>query len=327
MIQRIVIAIGAGVVAALLFAAMVAKGTLVATTLAGLAPLPIVIAGLGWGVDMGAVAAIVASATAAAIVDIPSAAFFGASIALPAWILSAFSTTRFAIFGATDGGKRNAAWTPVGFVVGAAALIGMLIGFGALLWLINVYGGYQKSVDELVARFAPDIEQALDQTASLPSGITVKDYASLVVRLTPLMLAVVFFFVLCANLYLGARAAQVSQALKRPWLNLPESLVLPQAMSVALVVALVLAFALGDPARQAAWIVVGVLTAAYALQGLALAHALTRRLSYRNPLLFALYLTCVLTRGWALPVIAMAGLLESFLALRAKRVAAANVKP
>ena len=44
MIQRVVIAIGAGVVAALLFAAM-AKGTALAMGLACLAPLPIVIVG------------------------------------------------------------------------------------------------------------------------------------------------------------------------------------------------------------------------------------------------------------------------------------------
>ena len=48
MMQRIGIAIGAGLAAALLFA-LTAKDTMLAATLASLAPLPIVIAALGWG--------------------------------------------------------------------------------------------------------------------------------------------------------------------------------------------------------------------------------------------------------------------------------------
>jgi hypothetical protein len=141
------------------------------------------------------------------------------------------------------------------------------------------------------------------------------------------MLAAATFLMLCANLYVGARVAQVSQALKRPWPNLPESLVLPQVLGVALVLCLGLALIMADPPRQAAWIGVGAFAAAYALQGLALAHAMTRGLQIRNPLLFVLYLACALEPRWVFPALTFFGLMESFLSLRAKRVAAANVKP
>jgi hypothetical protein len=325
-IGRLAMALGAGAVAALLFAAM-AKGTVLAMALAYLAPLPIIIAGLSWGADMGALAAVAAGSVAAAVVDPLSGALFGASIALPAWILSALSITRLTFFGeAKDGGEKPAAWAPVGFVVCAASLIGVMIGLGALLSLVVLYGGYERGVDALVAQVTPDIQEALDQAIALPAGMTIEDFATLIVRLSPLMLAAATFLMLCANLYLGGRVAQVSQALKRPWPSLPESLVLPQALSAALVLSVILAVSLGDWARQAAWIGVGAFAAAYALQGLALAHALTRGLSFRNPLLFAIYLTCALLPRWALPAVALAGLLESFLSLRAKRVAAANAK-
>ena len=66
MMQRIGMAIGAGLAAALLFAVM-AKGTFLAVTLAYLAPLPIVIVTLGWGLDMGGLAVVVAGAVGAAL--------------------------------------------------------------------------------------------------------------------------------------------------------------------------------------------------------------------------------------------------------------------
>jgi hypothetical protein len=141
------------------------------------------------------------------------------------------------------------------------------------------------------------------------------------------MLASVMFLTLCANLYVGARVAQVSQTLKRPWPSLPESLTLPRALGVALVLCLGLAFLLDDPFQQAAWIGAAVFAGAYAMQGFALVHALTRGLQFRNPLIFTLYLVSAFAPRWILPLVTFAGLMESFLSLRAKRVAAANVKP
>ena len=55
MLHRLVVAIGAGCAAALLFAVS-AQSSLLAMTLAYLAPLPIMIATLGWGLDGGAIA-------------------------------------------------------------------------------------------------------------------------------------------------------------------------------------------------------------------------------------------------------------------------------
>jgi hypothetical protein len=331
MMQRIAIAFGAGVVSALLFAAM-AKGTALAMALAYLAPLPIIIASFGWGIEMGAIAALTACGGAAALatplsIDLLSGTLFGLAVALPAWALSALAGARSRLFTKLrNGADETSSWCPVGLVVTAASIVGALVGLGALVSLIVLYGGYEKGVDALVSQVTPDIQEALDEVLALPSGMSVEEFATLVVRMSPLMLAAATFLMLCANLYVGARVAQVSQALKRPWPNLPESLALPQLLGVALVLCLGLALTLGDPLRQAAWIGVGAFAAAYTMQGLALAHALTRGLQIRNPLLFALYLACALAPRWVLPVLTFAGLMESFLSLRARRIAAANVK-
>ena len=338
--QRIGIALGAGVAAALLFAVL-AKGTLLAMALACLAPLPILIAGLCWGVDMGGLAAVAACAVAAALAGPLSGAAFGATIALPAWILSAVSQAPpLPLFWRTKADPtKTAGWFPVGGIVAIAALIGAATGLGALVSLIVAYGGYQKGVEAKVAEAAPILRQMLDETialplgvtTSLPAGVTVQDFATLVVQMSPMMLAAVSFLMFCGNLYAGARVAELSGALKRPWPNLPEALVLPQYLGVAFIVCLGLALAMGDPAEEAAWIGVAGLSGAFVLQGLASIHALTRGLRIRTPLLFAFYLVCAL--GWnvilpiVVPIVALAGLLECFLSLRARRVAAAaNVK-
>ncbi|MGO8800330.1 MAG: hypothetical protein ACLQE9_20840 [Roseiarcus sp.] len=326
MMQRLGMAVGAGLAAALLFAVM-AKGTWLAMALAYLAPLPIMIAALGWGLDMGALAAAIASAAAALLVDPLSGGLFAVSIALPAWLLSFVCATprdRLPPFrGAATGGQR---WFPVGAIVTVAALIGAVVGAGALASLVLVYGGYRKGVDALAAEFVPVFQDALDGVMTLPGGVTVEEFAALVVRLSPAVLAATTCLMLCANLYAGARAVQLSQRLKRPWPNLPEALVLPQFLGIGLIACVGFALGLAGAASHVAWIGAGALGCAYAMQGLATIHSLSRGLSFRIPMLAAIYLVCAVTSPWSLPALDLVGLVESLLSLRARRAAAANFK-
>jgi hypothetical protein len=326
MMQRIGIAIGAGLAAALLFAVMV-KGTLLAMMLAYLAPLPIVIAALGWGLDMGAVAAGIASVVVAALVEPLSGGVFAASIALPAWLLSfaaVWPRERFYPRAAAAIGEKT--WFPVGWIVAIAALIGGLVGAGVLASVILVYGGYSKGVESLAAQLIPDLKDALDGVMTLPSGVSIEDFAAMIVRLSPAVLAATTCLMFCANLYAGARAVQLSQRLPRPWPNLPEAIVLPQFLGIGLIICVGLALSLHGWAGYAAWIGVGALGCAYVMQGLAVVHSLTRGLPVRIPVLVALYIGCAVTARWSLPALAIVGLIESLLSLRARRAAAANVK-
>ncbi len=89
MLQRLSIAAGAGLAAGILFAVMV-KGTLLSFVLVWLAPLPLIIAALGWGLDIGALGGEIA---AGIVVDGSDRAYVRrdfciVSIALPAWLLS-----------------------------------------------------------------------------------------------------------------------------------------------------------------------------------------------------------------------------------------------
>ena len=93
MIHRYAVAIGAGCAAAFLFAVS-AQTSPLAMTLAYLAPLPVMIATMGWGVGAGAIAAAMFVAGLTLLADpfsslryaASTGLLFAASVAAPAWI-------------------------------------------------------------------------------------------------------------------------------------------------------------------------------------------------------------------------------------------------
>src|SRR5215207_9936412 len=121
MMQIALVGLGAGAAAALLFAS-VASGSMAAIFLFYLAPLPILIAALGWSHWAGLIAA--ASATTA--VAILSGSLF---IAVPVIAFGAWWLGYLALLGrpATNGGGSALEWYPVGRLIMWAALIGTLI--------------------------------------------------------------------------------------------------------------------------------------------------------------------------------------------------------
>ncbi len=322
--QRIGIAAGAGIAAALLFA-VAAKGTMLALFLAYLAPLPIFIVALGWGLDVGAIACVVAGLAAGAAIEPASGALFVVTIGLPAWILSfVAAVSRDRLFSRSATGAT--AGIAVGTIVAVAAAIGAAMGVAALIALVGYYGGYDKGIQGLAAEFTPDLKTAANEVMTLPAGYSVEEFAALIVRLSPAAIAISTLLMLCANLYIAARSVQLSHRLKRPWPNLPESLVLPKALGAALIGAIALCFVLPSPTFQLAWIASGALGAAYVLQGLAVLHSVSRGLPARTALLAGLYLGSLITFRWSMPILILVGLLESLLSLRSRR-AAADVKP
>jgi uncharacterized protein YybS (DUF2232 family) len=326
MIQRIGIAIGAGLAAALLFA-LVTKGTLLALLLTCLTPLPIVIATLGWGLEIGALAAAIACIVSVGLITPLSAALCSAAIVAPALALSFLcALPRGGIFPRRlrDGEE---AWFPVGGIAAFAALIGSLLGAYDLASFTLDYGSYQKGVDAFVAESAPAFKEAFEGAVTLPSGMSVEDFMAMFARVSPAILATLACLILCANLYAGARAVQLSQRLKRPWPSLPEAFLLPQWLSAGLIACAALSATLRGLPVYFAWIGLGVLGCVYAMQGLAVIHALTRGLPARAPMLAAIYCGCAVVTPLSLPALILVGVAESFLSLRARRAAAANLKP
>src|SRR5262249_60704220 len=122
MMQIILVGLGAGAAAALLFASVV-SGSIAAIFLFYLAPLPILIAALGWSHVAGLIAA--ASATAA-VVALSGVFFFAVPvIAFGAWWLGYLALLARA---ATNGGGGPLEWDPSGRLVVVGAVSGTATG-------------------------------------------------------------------------------------------------------------------------------------------------------------------------------------------------------
>jgi hypothetical protein len=313
MLHRFVVAIGAGCAAALLFVVS-AQSNALAMALAYLAPLPIMIATLGWGLDAGAIAAAVSIAALALLAEPLSALLFAASVAAPAWALAAFTavpTSRY--FAARK--ANGAAYASAGSILVFAAVIGMLASGALLTSVIVYYGGYREALHQVAAAVTALAADAFD---GAPNGITAQDFADTLVKLGPAAIAGSTMLMLGVNLYAAARSTQLSHCLSRPWPDLPASLAIPWPFGIVFLVCAGASFALPSPTAQYFSIGAGGLGAALALQGLAVAHALSRGLKMRPLMLVALYACCVLRAKYTLPVLAALGLVDGFLKLRTR---------
>jgi Predicted membrane protein (DUF2232) len=312
MIFRFVVAIGAGCAAALLFAVS-AETSPLAMALAYLAPLPIMIATLGWGLDSGAVAAAVSVVALGLLAEPVSGLMFAASVAGPAWALAAFAVAPFGRY--FERGSDPTTRASVGSIVILAATIGMLGAAAALTTMIVVYGGYAKGVSKVSEVLAALVGDAFEGG---PESLSAREFAQSLVRFGPAAIAASTMLMLCVNLYAAARSTQLSRRLGRAWPDLPRSLSLPWPLGVVLFACAAGAYALPAPASQYISIGAGGLGGAFVLQGLAVAHALSRGLKMRPVMLTALYACCVLRAQYTLPVVAALGVVDAFARLRAR---------
>jgi hypothetical protein len=312
MLHRFIVAIGAGCAAALLFV-VGAQSSALAMALACLAPLPIMIATLGWGIDAGAIAATISVGALALFAALAPVAeplsdllLFAISVAVPAWGVAAFAITPVArYFGAQR--PESPVHPSVGAIVCLASLIGILTSAAVL--------STREGASQVAAAIAALTAEAYD---GAPDGLSARAFAETLVRFVPLAIAASSLLMLCINLYAAARSTQLSHNLPRPWPDVPTSLVLPWPLAVAFLACVAAAYALPAPAAQYFSIGAGGLGGALALQGLAVAHALSRGLKMRPLMLVALYACCVLRAKYTIPVLVGLGLIDGFLKLRAR---------
>lgn len=292
MIQIVLIGLGAGAAAALLFASVV-SGSLAAVFLFYLAPLPIMIAALGWS----HIAGLIAAASATAAVAVLSGVFF---VAVPVIAFGAWWLGYLALLArpAVNGGGGALEWYPVGRLVLWAAVLGTLIVAAA----VPNFGTDQES---LQAALRKTYERILRDQALIDV---------LVVAVPPA--AAVFSTVTNVfNLWLAARAVKISGRLKRPWPDLA-ALTLPPSSSALLAAAIAGSF-LPDLAGVLAGVLAASLLMAFAILGFAVLHAITRGMRARIVMLTALYAAAIVL-GWPVLAMAVLGLAEILLNIRSR---------
>ena len=297
MIAIVLIAMAAGCASALMFASIV-SGALISLLLFYLAPLPLIVAALGWGPLSATIGGIAAATALGAIFGLPYCIAFVVMVALPAWWLG-----HLALLGRpanNDVSSGNGAspvapaldWYPVGriqlWIAGFAALTTM----AALLTLgtdgATITGALQRGLLRLIG------------TPDAPSTAEVEPWVDALVTIAPAAAAIFAMVTLTLNLWLAAKITATSGRLHRPWPDL-KSAALPPMTLAALCVAIALSFT-GGLLAILALIVTAALMMAYALTGFAVLHTLTLALKNRAIWLGCTYVVVVVF-SW--PVIAM----------------------
>lgn len=321
MARVLIVGIGAGIAAAILFLSPLGA-TFLAFPLFVLCSLPIAIAGLGWGALTGAVAAVAAALASIVLFTWQAGTFvwapgfvhlvlFGGPIA---WM------TRLALLSRPGEEAGTTEWYPLGrILLHAAAMVA-----GGLILVALVIGFDQE---ELVADMTAVIVELMTEsggTAPPPSPAEVEQFARFNVSLLPFAMAGLLLVIAVVNVWLGARIARASGRLARPqepmW-----TATLPNEAAIVFVIALVGAFFPGG-LGQAAGVVAGAFGVAAALVGLAVIHASTIGFALRTPLLVVMYVVLV-PFGFLLVLPAIVGLADIFFQFRARASGRASPPP
>jgi hypothetical protein len=300
MIAIALIAIAAGCASALMFASII-SGALISLLLFYLAPLPLMVAALGWGPLSATIGGITAAMGLGAIFGLPYCIAFVVTVALPAWWLGHLALLGRPVTNGAAAGNGAAPvepvmeWYPIGRILLWIAGFATLTTMAALLTL-------GSDAATIVGALKRGLLRILGPRGTASTG-DVEQWVEALVTIAPSAAAIVAMMTLTLNLWLAARITATSGRLHRPWPDL-KSAALPPMTLAALSAAIAFCF-VGGLLAMLAQIVTAALMMAYALTGFAVLHTLTLAMKSRS-----LWLSCayaiVVVFGW--PVLAMVAL-------------------
>lgn len=307
--SALLIGLGGGVVSAILLLSA-AQGSFAGLILLFLlGPLPLFLAGLGWGTAAAAIAASTGAGAAGVMLGPYQGLSYLLTQGVPAVMITYLALARYETARLTDAANADT-WFPVGHLVTTIALLAGVIAAG-LLTLIIANLGWE--IDDLRSSLRTFIEHSIrrqvpgiDVSKLTPEDIA--DLTNLVVARTPFAMALTWFAVFGLNLWMAGRVSLASGRLERPWPNL--TLVqLPAWHALVLSVTLALTYVPGLIGYLAIVLSTACL-AGYALQGLAIVHRITHGHTWRGFLLFATYLVLFISGVYGFYAIALIGLAE-----------------
>ena len=306
--QAVFLSIAAGLASALL-SGVLSPGSVLAALLFFVAPLPLLIVGLGWHPLIAALGALIGCILMSMGIGSKAALYYGAMVGLPAYLLAALMPR---LMQTPLAGDMEVAGRRIG-----AVLLG---GIGAYAVAVTLVGALSIDTDHasFTRRLAATVETMFrgmfeGTTMPLPPGANLSDMAKLYAYIMPPMLTFLVAIALTLSLWLAVRIVQKSERL--PFAPLPAyALSLPKEALFIFVGGMGLTQLGGYPGFVGKLVMVA---AAFCLMlaGLSLLHYKTVGRNGR---------TIMLTGAWALLLItglpafifAFAGALDAALDLR-----------
>jgi len=315
MMQIGLIGISTGAASALLFAS-VTSGSLLAVLLFYLAPLPLLIAGLGWSHWSALIGAMFGTLAIAAIFG--SVFFFGfmASAGLPAWWLGYLAMLARPAAGGGNGATQAIEWYPSGRLVMWAAILAALVVLVAIPNFGTDADSVRAGMHHALARLLRiETGEPASGPLSVPGVNNTERLIDFLVAALPPAAAVLATITNVFNLWLAGRIVKFSGRLSRPWPQIA-AMTFPRPLMAALAIAVGLNF-LGGLAGILAGVVAAGLLMAYGVLGFAVLHAVTQGMNARGFLLGGAY-AAVVVFGWPMLALCLLGLIEAAIDLRAR---------
>lgn len=315
--QNIGVSILGGFAAAAI-AAVVARGGMGGLLFAHLAPLPLAIVALGFGVVHGATAAIVATLLLSLLSHPVVGMGYALLVGIPAWLAA------YAVSGAPrdqrDLIKSNvSSW--------ACLAAGAALAIAVILWIAVAsfsHGSLDEALNPIRAR-AFLILDAMHRDKELPQEMNPTELSGQVARAVPGFLAGYALFIHVANLWMGAFIARASALLSRPWPDIAMDYRLPRAVAGVFLSGMALTFFTG-PAGAIGFVLATTMGALLVFQGLAVVHVFVRGSKSSALVLSVLYFMfgVLAWQGWPLLILALLGGADTVFNYRDRKMAAAS---
>lgn len=312
---NVLIGLLAGIAAAVVFVSATTGPLAMRVILFMLTPLPLFLAGFGWGWTTALLAGICGTIAMAVLTTPSVGAVFAISQAIPSAILVYLVTLNRP---ATEPGPdvdpaSGLEWYPVGRIVIWAAGISGVMALAAILMI----GPDMETLRAEVRKLIEVVLKAQFEAMNGGKAMSEEDLVRLTdvgIYLLPAATALSWMLTTLFNLWLAARISLASGRLPRPWPDIP-AMRFPRATPLALAASSALTFVPGYVALGAS-AVSGALYFAYVLMGLAVIHYMTRGQPWRPFALWALYVALLILNTGVSVIIAILGIADSFVTIR-----------
>lgn len=301
-LSSVAIGAGAGLAAAMLFA-MLIGGSVITLPLFMASPLPLMIAGLGWGPVAAVVGAIVAAFVLLLEFSTPAAVVALGATGVPAVVLCGLVERR-----TIEGAETH--WFPIGRIVTVAAVV---MAIATTAGAVAIEFDVAETTRQVVAAFHEALAAGGTPPADLPEAMMLEPLVRASVRLMPAFFPALWTLVLMLDLAVAARILRRFGRLERPREDLAMVTISPWA-GLVFAAGFAAAFLPGSTGVLAS-IAAGAAFAPLFLVGMGVLTVLTRATDMRWILRATAYGLVLLFPVAAL-VMALTGLAESFLDLR-----------